>query len=110
SGLQCRLDVVVSNKSAPDELVRFLLGHRLDSYHFKNRFMGWIAAYCQPFANGFRNHRWVYSFESFDLEPNWTILVFNIVMDTNLTLEFGLVVEDVVVVPERKDGLLGLSH
>src|SRR6266446_4607655 len=46
-GLQRRLDVVVSNKSACDELIRFLLGHRLDSYRLKDRRTSRIAAYCQ---------------------------------------------------------------
>ena len=110
SGLQCRLDVVVSNKVSRDKLVRFLLGHCLDSHRFKNRFTGWIAAYCKPFANGFRNRWWIYSFESLNLQPDWTILIIQIVVDTHLALEFGLVIKDVVVVTERKDGLLGLSH
>ena len=50
------------------------------------------------------------SFRALDLQPDGAILVLNIVMDTDLALEVGLVVKDVIIIAQRKDRLLGLPH
>ena len=110
TGLQCRLDVVVGNKSARDELGRFCFVHRLDSHRFDHGFAEGVAADYQPFANGFRHNRWIYSFEAFNLDPDGTILVLNVVLDTNLALEVGLIVKHVFVLVQREDRLLALPH
>src|SRR5215813_13199592 len=108
SCLQCRLDIVISNKPAGDQLICFLPKHCLDSYRFEDWFTRRITTNCQPLTNGFRSNRWINPFNALDLQPDWTIFVLHVVMDSDLTLEFRLVVENVFVVAQREDRLFGL--